>query len=220
VLHRDRSFEQRDVIEKKVWGYLKENRVMVRSLLRMVLLTAILLPLTTTTLRAMFMEKLQLSSAGFGWIMSCAGVGSLVGSLCFFIFKPANPSRTFFPASGLVLLGLMLACWSPSQWSAGFSMLLLSMALFLGIAGCSIHIQVNVSANMRPAIMSLIGINFQSLAPSFAYPLGLVSDSMDSAFVVMGVCCIFVILVCFLEWMYARSSRAMEMQRHENRMVS
>jgi MFS family permease len=110
--------------------------------------------------------ELHRDAAAFGLLMSCFGLGALIGSVSLAVLSQYGPKPLFLLGGGAVLsLALLLL---GLQKSYGLSALLLgltgwSMVTFFGMANTTV--QLNTEDQLRGRVMSIYTFTFAGLTP-------------------------------------------------------
>jgi len=162
----------------------------VRSILRLVIVTSLLLIPYTVLLPAATHLWSGARAAQFARIMSAAGLGSLLAALALAFRHESMLLRRVMPASALVggfcLVALGLAAAGLPPWGVLAVVALLGFSLTLVISGANVTIQHQIPEALRGRVMGLFVMSFNGVAALGNLLWGTVSDHYGIAHTFTG----------------------------------
>jgi MFS family permease len=205
-----RSSRTRVIDELKEGILYVRSHAMIRTLITMVLITALFGLSFATLIPAWAVETLRGNAATNGWLQSARGIGALISALLIASLGRFN-FRGRLLTVGSFAFPIMLAAFSFIRW------LPLSLVLILGIGMSSILIfnlcnslvQTLVQDSLRGRVMGIYSLTFFGIMPIGAILVGLSAQLLGepSAFLINAA-----IMMAFslLIWMMAPKLRRLE----------
>ena len=182
------------------WNYLWRHKLLWRVMVQFFLVLGLVFPLIFTTFRVFLQNKFQLSAQDFGFVFAVPGVGSLLGSLAFLLFAPADPLKVL--PVGVIGVSLFLVGIAEAQTLALTLMFLgcFSFCMFLCLSSLTLTIHLRIENQMRGRVSAIIGMCFVSLSPLMAGPVGVLSDLIGERNLMIGLAGVFFVTSAFLAW--------------------
>jgi MFS family permease len=185
--------------------YIRNHPVLARVLLQFFFLMAWVFPLVFTTLRVFIRNRFHLDSQAYGYVFSFPGLGALLGSITFFLWKPADPLRVL--PLGIIGVGIFTVGLAESHHliTTVVMLTLFSYCMFLSIGSLNVTIQLRVENSIRGRVTALTQMFFVSVGPIMSAPIGLLSDLVGERLLLWVVAVTFLIGSAYLAYRDTRT---------------
>ncbi|TBL70763.1 MFS transporter [Paenibacillus thalictri] len=167
---------------------------------------AVLIPVFTKSV-------LHMQEKTYGVLMSCLGVGSLIGALAMSVRSKQGPKLALI-VSGAYLISVFLIGNGLNNvlWLTGLLLALNGLCNILFSTNCNSTLQLNTKDEYRSRVMSIYTLVFAGSTPLGNLFAGIAADRFgaDGAFVACGSLCLILISVILL--VYRHKDRDMNKQ--------
>ena len=177
--------------------YALKSRILIMTLISASIIGAF--AINFTVLVPVFTkEVLHLEEAGFGLLMSCLGVGSLLGSLLIASTSKYGPKRIVLLASPIAIsVFLILIGFSNYYMVTGFFLALAGFFVVVFNSTVNSTLQLNTSDEYRGRVMSLYMLAFMGVTPFGNLFVGSIAEQFGSkiAFISCGLMILILLLI-------------------------
>jgi MFS family permease len=179
-----------DLKEGFVYAY---NFKPIRFILLLLALTSFMGMPYAVLMPAFARDILHGGSHTFGFLMSAAGIGALMGA----IYLAARKSilglgRVISLSAGIFGIGLIFFSVSQGMWFAMSLMLIIGFGVMIQVASCNTLLQTIVDNDKRGRVMSFFAVSFMGIAPLGSLMAGSLADliGIRNTIMIGGVCCL------------------------------
>ncbi len=172
--------------------YISQDKRLAQTLLLVTIIGtfaynfAILIPVFTKGV-------LHMEERTYGMLMSCLGVGSLIGALTVSLRSKSGPKmKVIAIASILIGIFLCITGWTTSPYLTGFFLACTGVFNILFATNCNSSLQIYSKDEYRARVMSVYSLVFAGSTPVGNLFAGYMADRFgaDGAFIACGLLCI------------------------------
>jgi len=157
--------EQRKGGIREGWEFVKSDRMIVRLLLLLTMVTVFVFPIFAVMMPLYARETLGLGPSALGILMACSGVGSLTGSIGLLAVSRNQRLTRMRQAALGVVVGLAILAIAQTLVAGAIGLVLtsLSISTLFGLANTTI--QERAPGPMRGRVSSIAALSFTGLMP-------------------------------------------------------
>lgn len=180
--------------------YIANDRVLSQTLMLLVVIG--ILGFNFNVLIPSFTQSvLHMGEGTYGFLMSCIGVGSLIGALTLSIRSKGGPRmRLILTCSVLVSLFLSLIGFTRNLYLTGAALALLGVCNIFFTTSCNSTLQIHSKDEYRARVMSIYSLVFTGSTPLGNFFAGIAAEHLgpDGAFILSGILAFIPIAVIIL----------------------
>ncbi|GAA4846302.1 MFS transporter [Paenibacillus vulneris] len=136
---------------------------------------------------------LHMEERTYGMLMSCLGVGSLIGALTVSLRSKSGPKMKVIAAAS-ILIGIFLCItgWTSSPYLTGLFLACTGVCNILFATNCNSSLQIHSKDEYRARVMSVYSLVFAGSTPVGNLFAGYMADRFgaDGAFIACGLLCL------------------------------
>jgi predicted MFS family arabinose efflux permease len=144
---------------------------------------------------------LQRQEAGFGFLMSFMGVGSLIGALFLAAVSKSGPNKLFLYLGPLFISVLLIITGFTSKYAlTGISLAIASLCVTLFSSTANAAVQLNAEDQYRGRVMSIYSLFFNGFTPIGSIFSGFTIDHWGAraGFIVNGITIVLLVSVLYV----------------------
>lgn len=145
--------------------YIKRKEIIKQPLLLLALISTFVMNFNILV-PVFAQQELSQNATGYGFLMTCMGLGSFIGALMIAANSSANPRQKYLigGAAGMSLFLLILG-FEKSFWLACITLFIIGFCSIMFTALVNSTIQLNSADNMRGRVMSVYALVFGGVMP-------------------------------------------------------